>query len=102
MKLSKLRQIIREEIQKLNETKLRQIIREEIQKLNETRFYVFYNRKKIEIIANSLWDAKEKAIQQLKVPKSEQGLVAVLSKSSYDDQQFRFESSIGQKKYNLI
>lgn len=41
-------------------------------------YIAFFNSKQIEIYASSLYEAKQKAIQQLKVPKSKQGLLAVV------------------------
>ena len=54
------------------------------------KFEVFYNRKKIEIEANSLWEAKKQVIVLLKVPKSKQGLIAIQSLTSKENQDFRF------------
>ena len=34
--------------------------------------------KRVEIMANDLWQAKQKAIQALNVPKSKQGLLSVV------------------------
>jgi hypothetical protein len=53
--------------------------REYKKKMQETKFLAFYNRKKIEIEADSLYDAKQKAIAQLRVPKSKVGLLAVVN-----------------------
>ena len=41
-------------------------------------YVCFYSDKQIEIRAESLYAAKLKAIKQLKVPKSKQGLLAVV------------------------
>lgn len=41
-------------------------------------YIAFYNDKRIEIHAKSLYEAKVEAIKQLKVPKSKQGLLAVV------------------------
>ena len=38
-----------------------------INEAKETVFIAFYNKKKTEITAKSLWDAKQKAIAQLKI-----------------------------------
>lgn len=56
-----------------------------------TEFIAFYDRKKVSIKADSLYAAKQQAISQLKIPKSKQGLLAVMSKKAYDDQQFKYE-----------
>lgn len=34
--------------------------------------------KRVEVIANDLWQAKQKAIQALKVPKGKQGLLSIV------------------------
>ena len=34
--------------------------------------------KRVEVMANDLWQAKQKAIQALKVPKSKQGLLSIV------------------------
>lgn len=79
----------------MKKSELRNIIREEIQKVlkEETEFEAFYNHKKITLTAKDLWDAKKKAIEQFKVPKSKQGLVAVQSLKSKAQQDFRLESA---------
>lgn len=41
-------------------------------------YIAFYNCKQIEIHAKSLYEAKVEALKQLKVPKSKQGLLAVV------------------------
>ena len=53
-------------------------------------FEVFYDKKRIEIEANSLYDAKEKAIVLFKVPKSKQGMIALQSIKAKENQDFRF------------
>ena len=61
--------------------------------INEaTEFIAIYNRKKIIVKGDSLYDAKLQAIKQLKVPKSKQGYLSIMSKKGYDDQQFRYEN----------
>jgi hypothetical protein len=40
-------------------------------------YIAFYNNRRVEIQANTLWEAKQKAVEMLKVPKSKQGLLAV-------------------------
>ena len=64
----------------------------ESEEVNETLFYAFFNNKKIEVEGKDLWDAKQKAIIELKVPKSKVGLLAVVSAESQKNQDFRFES----------
>lgn len=41
-------------------------------------YIAIYNRKSLEIYAESLYAAKMKAIASMKVPKSKQGLLAVM------------------------
>jgi len=60
--------------------------------INESKFFAFWNGKKFEIEGKDLWDAKQKAITQLKVPKSKVGLLAVVSAKSQENQDFKFES----------
>jgi len=55
-----------------------------------TKFEGFYNNKKIVIEAVSLWDAKQKIIKHFKVPKKHEGLVAIQSIKSKENQDFRF------------
>jgi hypothetical protein len=62
------------------------------QQLEETKFIAFFMGKKIDIDGKDLYDAKQKAITQLKVPKSKVGLLAVVSAESQRNQDFRFES----------
>jgi hypothetical protein len=62
------------------------------QQLEETKFIAFFMGKKIDIEGKDLYDAKQKAITQLKVPKSKVGLLAVVSAESQKNQDFRFES----------
>lgn len=61
--------------------------------INETKFIAFFNNKKIDIDAKDLWDAKQKAIIQLKVPKAKIGYLAVVSAESQKNQNFRFENA---------
>ena len=75
---------------------LRQIIREEIQKLNETKFYAFWNGKKHDIEDKDLWHAKQQAITLLKVPKSKVGLLAVVSAKSQEQGDFQFEGKLNE------
>lgn len=70
--------------------------------LTETKFYAWYNKDKIEIEATSLWDAKQKAIKQLKVPKSKQGMLAVKSAGSMDKQEFRYEGVVAESKFSEL
>ena len=54
------------------------------------KFEGFYNREKTIVEADSLWDAKQKIIKHFKVPKSKQGLVALQSIKSKQNQDFRY------------
>jgi hypothetical protein len=83
------------------------------QQLEETKFIAFFMGKKIDIDGKDLYDAKQKAITQLKVPKSKVGLLAVVSAESQKNQDFKFESvnegkkvfkvnpGIGSSKYSI-
>lgn len=62
------------------------------QQLEETKFIAFFMGKKIDIDGKDLYDAKQKAITQLKVPKSKVGLLAVVSAESQRNQDFKFEN----------
>lgn len=55
-----------------------------------TKFEAIFNGKKISLEASSLWDAKCKAIELLKVPKSKTGLLSVYSVQSYENGDFKF------------
>lgn len=63
---------------------------EKLQTINETKFFAFFNGKKHTIEGKDLWDAKQKAITQLKVPKSKVGLLAVVSAKSQEQGDFQF------------
>jgi translation elongation factor EF-G len=83
------------------------------QQLEETKFIAFFMGKKIDIEGKDLYDAKQKAITQLKVPKSKVGLLAVVSAESQKNQDFKFEyvtegkkafkvnPGIGKAKYSI-
>lgn len=60
--------------------------------VNEGKFYAFFNNKKHEIEAKDLWDAKQKAITMLKVPKSKVGYLAIVNAKEHDGGSYRFES----------
>ena len=70
------------------------------QQLEETKFIAFFMGKKIDIDGKDLYDAKQKAITQLKVPKSKVGLLAVVSAESQRNQDFKFESVNEGKSYS--
>ena len=71
-------------------------------KLTETKFYAFYNRKKHTIDGKSLYDAKQKAITKLKVPKSKVGLLAIVNAKEHDRGGFRFEQKLREKIREII
>ena len=54
------------------------------------KFEGFYNREKVEVEADDSWSALQKIIKHFKVPKSKQGLVAVQSLKSKENQDFRY------------
>ena len=54
------------------------------------KFEGFYNREKTVVEANSIWDAKQKIIKHFKVPKKNEGLVAVQSMKSKEKQDFKY------------
>jgi len=64
--------------------------------INETKFIAFYNNKQHEIEGKDLWDAKKKAIAQLKIPKSKQGLLSIKSSDSMKNQDFRYENILDE------
>jgi hypothetical protein len=59
--------------------------------VNEAKFYAFFNGKKHEIEGDSLYDAKQKAITQLKVPKSKVGLLAIVNAGEHEKGSFKFD-----------
>ena len=63
----------------------------ESQSVNETKFYAFWGNKKHEIEGKDLWDAKQKAIAMLKVPKSKVGYLAVVNAKEHDGGSFMYE-----------
>jgi len=69
--------------------------------VNETKFYAFFNNKKHEIEGKDLWDAKQKAITMLKVPKSKVGYLAIVNASEHDKGSFRYESVVNEAKYDI-
>jgi len=71
-------------------------------KLTETKFYAFFNRKKYTIDGKSLYDAKQKAITKLKVPKSKVGMLSIVNAKEHDRGGFRFEGKLNEKKETAI
>jgi len=70
--------------------------------VTEGKFVAFFMGKKIDIDGKDLYDAKQKAITQLKVPKSKVGLLAVVSAESQRNQDFKFESITEAKVIDII
>jgi hypothetical protein len=54
------------------------------------KFEGFFNREKTVVEADSLWDAKQKVIKHFKVSKKNEGLVAIQSLKSKQNQDFRY------------
>lgn len=75
-----------------------EFLNENESELNESKFIAFWQGKQHEIEGNGLWDAKQKAILQLKVPKSKVGLLAVVSKKAQEAGDFMFEDKIQDGK----
>ena len=61
-------------------------------------FIAMYNGKKAEIEADTLLEAKKKAIEKLNVPKSKQGLLSVVPNSFMENEDFRFMAKGGSLK----
>ncbi len=72
------------------------------QPMGEGKFYAFFNRKKHTINGKSLYDAKQKAITQLKVPKSKVGLLAVVNAKEHDRGLFKFEGKLTEARKETI
>ena len=71
-------------------------------KLTETKFYAFFNKKKHTIDGKSLYDAKQKAILKLKVPKSKVGMLSIVNAKEHDRGGFRFEQKLRQTIREII
>jgi hypothetical protein len=55
------------------------------------KYEVIYNQKKIIVESDiGISDAKEKGIKEFKVPKSKQGLVAIQSMTSKENEDFKY------------
>jgi hypothetical protein len=65
---------------------------ESVKRMSETKFIAFFNGKKHEVEGKDLWDAKQKAITMLKVPKSKVGLLAVVNAGEHERGSFQFEN----------
>ena len=53
-------------------------------------FEGFYNREKVVVEADGAWEAKKKIIKHFKVSKKNEGLVAIQSLKSKQNQDFRY------------
>jgi len=84
-----IQQRLKNALQTLSNYKKQNITKESV---NEGKFYAFFNNKKHEIEAKDLWDAKQKAITMLKVPKSKVGYLAIVNAKEHDGGSYRFES----------
>ena len=74
---------------------------EEQEVMTESKFFAFWNNEKHEIEGNDLYDAKQKAIAMLKIPKSKVGLLSVVSAKSQDQEDFRFNESIKENSNTM-
>ena len=74
----------------LDRTDRRNVVFEERVEPVDVEFWAIYSGKKVSVTAKDLWDAKNKAIDLLKVPKKNQGLLSVISKNSYSKGDFKF------------
>lgn len=55
------------------------------------QYEVFFNNKKIIVESElGIWDAKQKEFKELNVPKSKQGLVAIQSMTSKENEDFKY------------
>ena len=79
-----------------------EFLKSKSEQLSETKFYAFYNRKKHTIDGKSLYDAKQKAILKLKVPKSKVGMLSIVNAKEHDRGGFRFEQKLRQTIREII
>ena len=79
-----------------------EFIKSKSEQLSETKFYAFFNKKKHTIDGKSLYDAKQKAILKLKVPKSKVGMLSVVNAKEHDRGGFRFEQKLRQTIREII
>jgi hypothetical protein len=63
---------------------------------SSTMYYAFWNKKKYKVEGNDLWDAKQKAIKILKVPKNKLGMLAVVNADEHDKGGYKFEHIISE------
>ena len=79
-----------------------EFIKSKSEQLSETKFYAFFNKKKHTIDGKSLYDAKQKAILKLKVPKSKVGMLSIVNAKEHDRGGFRFEQKLRQTIREII
>jgi len=79
-----------------------EFLKSKSEQLSETKFYAFFNKKKHTIDGKSLYDAKQKAITKLKVPKSKVGLLAIVNAKEHDRGGFRFEQKLREQIREII
>jgi hypothetical protein len=85
-----------EEAKEVGDKVAAKVYRQQQSKMAEGGFVAIYNGKKINIEADSLYAAKLKAIEELKVPKSKEGLLSVVSNKSMANEDFRFMADGGR------
>ena len=86
----------KEEADEVGDKVAAKVYRQQQAKMAEGGFIAMYGGKKINIVADSLYAAKLKAIEEFKVPKSKQGLLSVVSNKSMANQDFRFMADGGR------
>jgi len=79
-----------------------EFLKSKSEQLSETKFYAFFNKKKHTIDGKSLYDAKQKAITKLKIPKSKVGLLAIVNAKEHDRGSFRFEQKLREQIREII
>ena len=79
-----------------------EFIKSKSEQLSETKFYAFFNKKKHTIDGKSLYDAKQKAILKLKVPKSKVGMLSVVNAKEHERGSFRFEQKLREQIREII
>ena len=79
-----------------------EFLKSKSEQLSETKFYAFFNKKKHTIDGKSLYDAKQKAILKLKVPKSKVGMLSIVNAKEHDRGGFRFEQKLREQIREII
>ena len=78
----------------INYNAIDSIVKEDNEIIEESKYFAFWKGKKHEVEADSLYAAKTKAIDMLKIPKSKQSLLAIMNAEAYDNNEFMFDSKI--------